>query len=129
MEVNYISPQDILPPHTPDIDCLVETLAKSMKNSGWKDRPLIALSLTENQRKEFLRWRKKKYYAITGSHRIAAAKKRKLEKIPVIILKGKERKALLEFWKNNPFWKYFLPEYLFEALNLNKKLSQLVSKG
>ena len=69
----YRSPRMMTPPHRICRDEQFRRLCASMTRHGWRGRPLLALPTTGRR-------------AITGSHRIAAARRVQLERIPVFVL-------------------------------------------
>ncbi len=77
------------PPHSPNDSDKVNRLEESMKQ-GWTDRPLLVEQLKP------LEGLSQRYEAWTGSHRIAAAKKRGLESVPCLIITLKEAKAAID---------------------------------
>lgn len=81
------SPWDITPPHSPTDPPYVRKLAAEMRESGWTGRPLVAYRASRSQGRGVVKWR-----AISGSHRIAAARAAGLERVPVVeIEKGAVR--------------------------------------
>lgn len=81
----YISPNKTIPPHpVPLMEC--RYLINSLKAVGWDKRPLLAYKYKSGGIK-----------CITGSHRIKAARKIGMKKIPVLIL----RKQTLDFFREH----------------------------
>ena len=71
-----ISPTLIYPPHEVRDEDKYEALVAGMAKGGWSGRPVLAWRATED---DCVR-------AITGSHRIAAARAAGLETIPVLVI-------------------------------------------
>src|SRR2546426_586954 len=68
-------PIDLIEPlHAANSKPHLQDLIADMREHGWSGRPLLVIQ------------RGKKYFAWTGSHRIAAAKKAGLERVPCYIL-------------------------------------------
>lgn len=61
----------------------LEQLVQSMETDGWSGRPLLVLTYGDNQ-----------YYAMTGSHRLAAAQEVGVE-VPCYIIEDTENTDLL----------------------------------
>lgn len=78
--ISWYSPDDIDPPHAPDRSADVELLVKSMAESGWSGRPLLAM------RSEGF----SKLLAQTGSHRLDAARRVPLDEVPVVVVESYE---------------------------------------
>ena len=72
-----VNPERIRPPHKVYTKRLYKKLYKSMERNGWKGYPLVAVQTIRTTRWD--------YYALNGSHRIAAARKSNTQ-IPVIVL-------------------------------------------
>lgn len=81
--VTCLDPKPIRPIHGIHEQALFLDLLESMRTNGWVGRPLMVLER-----------RNKGYQAITGSHRVAAAKKAGLARIPVIVLGKHEADAV-----------------------------------
>ena len=78
------------------------------------------MELTSEEAKKFRRGVEKKYYALTGSHRIAAAQLI-LDKVPVVILGPKGKQAVINMWLINRdaldgFFPCFYPSEISNAL-------------
>lgn len=70
-----IDPYDVKPPHAPREKDKLAEITDSMKEVGWNGRPLVVVDMEDY------------YQAVTGSHRLAAAKKAGLETVPVVAIK------------------------------------------
>jgi len=75
--MKWLDPNSIRPPHGETCRLRSIVLSKRFLDVGWKNRPLVVIKLRNSKR-----W---KYYSITGSHRIAAARSVGI-KVPAIIL-------------------------------------------
>lgn len=71
-----ISPTLIYPPHEVRDEDKYAALVGAMTDGGWSGRPVLAWRATEDDRVR----------ALTGSHRIAAARAAGLETIPVLVI-------------------------------------------
>jgi len=71
-----ISPWNVKPPHIPSNQIKLNKLISKMTSEGWKGRPILALKYSDTVR------------ALTGSHRIEAARASGLKTIPVLTLDG-----------------------------------------
>jgi hypothetical protein len=67
---NYLSAESIVPPHGVRDKEKLLSLTKSMKDSGWQGRPIITYDVGRGEE------------ALTGSHRIEAAKKANID-VPI----------------------------------------------
>jgi hypothetical protein len=72
---------DILPFHEVRHARKMRTLAERMSASGWQGRPLLAVETVQG------------IQALTGSHRLAAARKAGLSTVPVYVITVSERDA------------------------------------
>lgn len=81
-------PNAIKPPHDPDVESKVIALAEEMKLRGWQGRPLVVLPQI-----------RRRYQALTGSHRYEAAKRAGI-KIPVAIVDEEVAKLIYKHWAN-----------------------------
>lgn len=100
------------PPHDVNDTSKVEEIARSMKEHGWIGPPIVV----------------DKRQAITGTHRISAAKKVKLNKIPQIDIRELFKKEGLDYDKlmkeeqiKEPFDAGY--QYVFEPLS-NKTMEE-----
>jgi len=75
--MKLLDPRSIRPPHGVCNNLRFIFLFRRFQSNGWEGRPLVVIRLRNSKR-----W---KYYSITGSHRIAAARKAGI-KVPVIVL-------------------------------------------
>ena len=71
METKLVSESQIIECHEVTNQEKFEALVEDMKNNGWNGRSLIVIDCGGE------------YKALTGSHRLAAARKAGIEKIPV----------------------------------------------
>jgi hypothetical protein len=69
-----INPFGIEPPHDVRDQKKLNNLVESMKSNGWQGRPILAYDIGRGPE------------ALTGSHRIVAARKAGLEEIPVVMV-------------------------------------------
>jgi hypothetical protein len=69
-----INPFGIEPPHDVRDQKKLNNLVESMKSNGWQGRPILAYDIGRGPE------------ALTGSHRIVAARKSGLEEIPVVMV-------------------------------------------
>lgn len=70
--IDYTSPKSIVPPHEVRDKNKLVNLTESMKSGGWEGRPILYYDVGRGPE------------ALTGSHRIAAAKKAGIDEIPVV---------------------------------------------
>lgn len=70
-----LDPNAILPPHEPRERERHRKLLASMKRGGWRGRPLLVVETSPGR-----------FQALTGSHRIAAARDMGLASIPAIVM-------------------------------------------
>ena len=70
----FIEPKRIEPPHGVEDKQKLSNLVNSMSKEGWKGRPILAYDVGRG------------IEALTGSHRIAAARKAGLDEIPVVMV-------------------------------------------
>ena len=103
----------VRPPHSPDDKGYVDELSADMKVNGWKGAPVVRIGCQ----------------AITGSHRIAAAKKAGIP-VPAKTLDDvfkEEGKSLKAAWEeeskglSDPRWQTVLP---YVQTHLSKKTRQ-----
>ena len=75
-ETTRLSPSRVYPPHEPSMADHLDALTESMRRDGWQGRPILAFCGGEGD----------SIRALTGSHRIAAARAAGLDAIPVLVL-------------------------------------------
>lgn len=75
-ETASLSPSLVYPPHEPSMADHLDALTESMRRDGWQGRPILAFCSGEGDAVR----------ALTGSHRIAAARAAGLDTIPVLVL-------------------------------------------
>lgn len=80
-QVEWLAPEDVEPPHEIKDEAKLAEIIASMQK-GWFGRPLVVLRLG------------RVYKAITGSHRIAAARE-VLDAIPCLVLDDQQSAAVL----------------------------------
>jgi hypothetical protein len=72
--VKYKRPKAIEPPHGVRDEKKLDSLVESMKEKGWVGRPILAYDIGRGPE------------ALTGSHRIQAARKAGIDEIPVVMV-------------------------------------------
>lgn len=75
-----ISPARIAPPHRVTDRPKFEALVAAMSASGWEGRPVLAWRCGDDG----------EVAALTGSHRIAAAREAGLDEIPVLVIEAED---------------------------------------
>ena len=92
--MKLVNPYRIRPPHPIFADDTYKIILKSMKTDGWVGRPLVVAQMNRNKRWD--------YSAITGSHRIRAARKAgitvPIEVLPHEFLKDSLMADSFSFW-------------------------------
>lgn len=76
---NCLDPRIVRPIHAPRDPEYVDTIVRSMSENGWLGRPLLVVPAVSGIYK---------YQALTGSHRLAAAKRVMLKTIPTLVVDG-----------------------------------------
>lgn len=71
-----VDPNRVTPPHAVKYPEKFQALAASMREHGWRGRPLVIYRIPHVE----------KPYSLTGSHRIAAARKARLTGVPAYVL-------------------------------------------
>lgn len=74
MPLVKMSPWDVRPPHEATSVRKLRTFSSSMLTRGWIGRPLVAVPAVTGLQ------------ALTGSHRLAAARKAGMKEIPVYVI-------------------------------------------
>jgi hypothetical protein len=72
--IEYKNPRALVPPHEVRDTEKLKKLTESMENEGWVGRPVLVYDIGRGPE------------ALTGSHRIAAARNAGLEEIPVVMV-------------------------------------------
>jgi hypothetical protein len=109
-EVVWVTPRRIEPPHSVQDAAKVESIATSMRREGWQGRPLL-LTFYGSQPDQEEPW-EDDLFALTGTHRLAAAVEIELEVVPCLIIVGNKllyaymRKMGLDpdDWQQWPKW-------------------------
>jgi hypothetical protein len=83
--IDLIDPRMIRPFHEEMVPEHTKKIAASMTRFGWKGRPLVVMELRNGTIK-----------ALTGSHRLRAARLAGLPEVPVIQLTDEERDAVVD---------------------------------
>lgn len=73
--VHWLSPRRIRPVHSLDSEAAVARFLRSLRANGWRGRPLLAETVTPG-------W----YQAWSGTHRLAAARRAPLARVPVVLV-------------------------------------------
>jgi ParB-like nuclease family protein len=73
--ITCLDPKVVQPPHEPREREKYRKLVASMRRGGWRGRPLLVIETSPGR-----------FQALTGSHRIAAARDAGLASIPVIVM-------------------------------------------
>jgi hypothetical protein len=101
-DVSCLPPSSIRPVHEPKDPDLLELITLSMREGGWLGRPLLVVQEAAG------------YQALTGSHRLAAAKAAGLGTVPAIVLQGAVA-AKVRASRYFPLYPPGLVQDLFEA--------------
>lgn len=94
----FISPSELQPPNAVWNVAHFEKLALSMRERGWRGRPLLAVG--SDKEKGVLK-------AVTGAHRQAAAVSAGLTKIPVYVSPVTSKEHMPEFGQPKGWFLYF----------------------
>jgi uncharacterized ParB-like nuclease family protein len=105
---NCIPPEKIMPIHGVQDQAKYEALVEAMRLEGWEGRPLLVV-----YRQGGASYR---YQALTGSHRLAAAREVGLKEIPAIVVKGAAAKVI----KKSRFFPSFPPGITQELFEHNE---------
>ena len=79
-----LDPTDIKPPHEAHDESLLARLVEDMTHVGWQYRPLLVEDITRGLGQD-------RYQGWTGSHRIEAARRAKLARVPCLVITVEER--------------------------------------
>ena len=74
MKTEHIRLSKIEPLHSAGDRALVRQLAQSMQQEGWRGNPLLVIDLGYG------------YQALTGSHRLEAAREAGLDEVPAVVI-------------------------------------------
>jgi hypothetical protein len=148
-------PDEVEPPHHVVDPQQQQELVQNMRKHGWTGRPLVVYAQPSPRRRRITRKarpeldpfdfearerfvearRPGRYRAITGSHRVAAARRAGIQCIPSIVLNKKAVTALLRCGALDKHGNLqeALPGYLSECLRSRKepqqRVAQLVALG
>jgi phage-related protein (TIGR01555 family) len=118
--------QDISPHKIKEVNKITnkakfEELVDKMKKEGWQGRPILVLE------------KNGKFDAITGSHRLFAAREAKLNNVPTITIKESNNKEHRELWNDlekstDDDNKIRIVKELYDEGEINKKSYELMEK-
>lgn len=101
-DVECIDPEGIRPVHEARDPRVLTPLLESMKRSGWLGRPLLAVVRDDGS-----------LQALTGSHRLHAAKEARLATVPTLVVDGDDA-ALAQESRHFPLYPPGVAFHLFE---------------
>ena len=113
---DWLNPKNIEPPHEVRDNKKLNKIIENMKLKGYYGRPILIVNTFNG------------YFALTGSHRLAATKKLNMHEIPVYIIDESDFNDYLDKINKDAMEFLYLDKYKIEKhlKNIDKKAYELM---